>query len=78
MKTFLLTATAVITAAIAMAAPSEAGSRWHGDHYTYGHSNKRIVIDYTARYDDGYCYTKKIRKHNSWGNLVIKKLTICE
>lgn len=78
MKTFLLAATAVITAVIAMAAPSEAGSRWHDDRYSYGHSYKRIVIDYNPHYYDDDCYTKKIRKYNSWGKLVFKKITICE
>ena len=73
MKTFLLAATAVITAAIAMAVASEAGSSWRGYHYSYGHSSKRVVIDYNPRYDDGYCYTKKIRKHGNW-----KKITVCE
>lgn len=78
MKNLVLAAAVAAVAAISMAAPSEAGSRWHNDHYSYGHSGKRVVISYNTGYDYDYCYTKKVRKYNSWGKLVVKKITICE
>lgn len=78
MSKLIFAAAISATAAIAMAAPSEAGSRWHDDHYSYGHGHKRIVVKYSQGYDYDDCYTKKVYKYNSWGKLVVKKVVVCE
>ena len=76
MKKIILSTLVAITAAAAFAAPSQAGWRYHQNHY-YG-QDVRIVIDrdYGYRSDD-YCTVKKIKKYNKWGERVIKFVTIC-
>ena len=78
MSKLIFAAAISATAAFAMASPSEAGSRWHDNHYGYGHGNKRIVVKYSQGYDYDDCYTKKVYKYNSWGKLVVKKVVVCE
>ena len=73
MKNLILAAAVAATAAFALAAPSEAGSRRHNDKHSYHQNYKYFVYDYDQYYDEEYCYTKKVRKHGYW-----KKITICE
>ena len=83
MKKIILASTAAIIATLGFASASEAGWRHHNRHF----GGFNVVIDAGPRYvvddygyDDGYgeCYVKKTKRYNRYGELVIKKVRICD
>ena len=81
MNKIILASTAAIIATLGFASASEAGWRHHNRHF--GHFN--LVIDAGPRYvvddygyDGGDCYVKKTKRYNRYGELVIKKVQICD
>lgn len=79
MKKLLIAAAIAATAAVSLSAPSQAGYRHHGKFW--GHNNYGYVVQiqprYEARYEDDYCFVKKIRKFDRYGNLIVKRVTVC-
>lgn len=78
MKKFLIAAAAAVVATVSLSTVAEAGWRhrhhgWHG-HY-HGYWGPRIVIRPVV-YDD-YCFVKKVRRYDRWGNMYIKRIRIC-
>ena len=80
MTKIILASTAAIIATLSLATTSEAGWR-HRNHF--GAFN--VVIDAGPRYvvdDYGYdepdCYIRKTKRYNKYGELVIKKVQVCE
>ncbi|MCB1445244.1 MAG: hypothetical protein KDJ87_05430 [Rhizobiaceae bacterium] len=81
MTKIILTTTAAVIATLSFATASEAGWRHHN---RFGHFN--VVIDTGPSYvvDDGYgydepdCYVRKVKKINRYGELVIKKIQVCD
>jgi Ni/Co efflux regulator RcnB len=47
----------------------------HRDHWRH-HHNRRHVYRYD-RYDRDFCFVKKIRRYDDWGNVYIKRVRIC-
>jgi hypothetical protein len=79
MKKFLLASLIGITAATSLATASEAHHRWRHRHW-HGGPAFGIVIG-GPRYihaDADYCYVRKVRRYNRWGELVIRRVTICD
>ncbi len=79
MSKIILSTLVAITAVVAVAAPSQAGYRWHQNKY-YG-DDVRIVVqqdyqDYGVD-EDEYCHVKKVKKYNKWGERVVKFVTVC-
>ena len=81
MNKIILASAAAIIATLGFASASEAGWRHHNRHF--GHFN--LVIDAGPRYvvdDYGYdepdCYVRKVKKINRYGELVIKKVQVCD
>ena len=81
MNKIILASTAAIIATLGFASASEAGWRHHNRHF--GHFN--LVIDAGPRYvvddygyDGGDCYVKKSKRYNRYGELVIRKVRICD
>jgi hypothetical protein len=80
MRKFIISATVAAVAAISFAAPAYAGH--HGHHRHHGHYHGGFSIGF---YDGGYygghyepsCYVKKVKRWDRWGNLRIKRVTIC-
>jgi len=78
-KIILASATAII-ATLGFTSVSEAGWRHHNRHF--GHFSvvidapRYVVDDYG--YDAGDCYAKKTKRYNRYGELVIKKVQICD
>jgi len=80
MTKIILASTAAIIATLSLATTSEAGRR-HRNHF--GAFN--VVIDASPRYvveDYGYdepeCDVRKVKKINRYGELVIKKIQVCD
>ena len=83
MNKIILASTAALIATLGFASASEAGWRHHNRHF----GGFNVVIDAGPRYvvddygyDDGYgeCYVKKTKRYNRYGELVIKKVQICD
>jgi len=76
MKKFIIATVAAVVATLSLSSVAEAGWRhhngWHGHHNFWG---PRIVIRPVV-YDD-YCFVKKVRRYDDWGNLYIKRVRIC-
>ena len=82
MKKIILAAAATAIATLSFASISEAGYRWHHGHHFNGGINLVLdagpaYVDDDYGYDDESCYTKKIRKYNRYGELVIKRVRVC-
>ena len=75
MNKILLAGLVAVTAAVSFAAPSQAHHRWRHHHWA-PHYN--VIVDPYYGDDYGYsCYWKKIVKYNKWGNVVVKKVQVC-
>ena len=66
MRKFIMSATLATFAALSFAAPSQAG--YYGGHYGGG---------YYGGYYAPYCFIKKIRTYDYYGNLYIKRIRVC-
>ena len=80
MKKIILAATAAVVSTLSFASVSEAGWRHHnhfgGFNVVIDASPRYVVEDYG--YDEPQCYIKKTKRYNKWGELVVKKVQICD
>lgn len=79
MQKFIIGAIAALVATVSLASAAEAGWKWkhgnsHGWKSKHGHYNNYVVV--SPGYDD-YCFVKKIKKYDDWGNVYIKKVRVC-
>ena len=79
MKKLALGALAAIVATVSLSSVAEAGwRRHHGWHNGWHHGywgGPRIVIR-PAYYND-YCFVKKVRRYDDYGNVYVKRVRIC-
>jgi hypothetical protein len=81
MKKLALAALAALVATVSLSSVAEAGWRyrhngWHnGWHHGYW-GGPRIVIR-PAYYADNYCFVKKVRHYDDYGNVYVKRVRIC-
>jgi transposase len=79
MKKFIIGATAALIATVSIAASAEAGWKWkHGNNHgwKWKHGHHYGIKIYSPGYND-YCFVKKIKKYDDWGNVYIKKVRVC-
>ncbi|MDB5523352.1 MAG: hypothetical protein JWM58_1115 [Rhizobium sp.] len=79
MKKFAIAALATLVATVSLSTVAEAGWRrhhgWNGHHH--GHYNRfiyrapRVVV-----YND-YCFVKKVKHYDDYGNVYVKRVRIC-
>ena len=79
MKKFALGALAAIVATVSLSSVAEAGWRRHhgwnnGWHHGYW-GGPRIVIR-PAYYND-YCFVKKVREYDDYGNVYVRRVRVC-
>ena len=79
MKKFVVSALTALVAIVSLSSVAEAGWKWkhrhgwHGHHYR--HWGPRVVIR-PAYYGD-YCFIKKVRRYDDWGNMYVKRVRVC-
>ena len=86
MRTLIIACIVAVSTALSFAAPSQAGGYYGGgndgyygggysqvDHY-YGHKRRH----YKRTYYEPNCWIKKIRKYDHYGNLVVKRIRVCD
>jgi hypothetical protein len=76
MKKFALGALAAIVATVSLSSAAEAGWRyrhngWHGRYW-----GPVVVVSPRVVYND-YCYVKKVKRYDDWGNVYIKRVRVC-
>lgn len=79
MAKIILASTAAIIATLSLATTSQAGWRHHnhfGGFNVVIDAPRYVVDDYG--YDEPECYIKKTKRYNRYGELVIKKVQICD
>ena len=78
MKKFIIGATAALVATVSLASTADAGWRWkhrHGWHHR--HHWGVVVVSPRYVYND-YCFVKRVKRYDDWGNVYIKKVRICD
>ena len=75
MKTFVIGAAAALIASVSLASTAEAGhKKWHHHHHHHHHKYKIWI---GGHHHGGYCFIKKIKRYDDWGNLYIKRVRVC-
>jgi len=70
-----LSAVAATFAILSFAAPSQAGGFSIGFGHGWGHGA------YVTFYDDDDgpdCFWKKVKRYDKWGNLIVRKIRVCD
>lgn len=49
----------------------------HGNRRHHWRHNHRPRIVYRHHYRDDYCFVKKVRRYDDWGNVYIKRVRVC-
>ncbi|UVC08521.1 hypothetical protein IHQ71_25825 [Rhizobium sp. TH2] len=49
----------------------------HRDHNWRRHHNHGPRIVFRSHFRDDYCFVKKVRRYDDWGNVYIKRVRIC-
>lgn len=75
MKRLIIGACAALVATVSMAATAEAG--WKNRH-GWKRSNWGVVVVSPRYVYRDYCYVKKVKRYDDWGNLYIRKVRICD
>jgi hypothetical protein len=79
MKKFIIAATAALVATVSMAASAEAGWKWKHKHHHHGWKRHHWgVVVVNPGYHGDYCFVKKVKRYDDWGNVYIKKVRICD
>ena len=76
MKTMIIGAAAALIATVSLASTAEAGWKWrhhHHNHY-WKHRHHHGVYIYGHH---NYCFIKKVKRYDDWGNVYIKRIKMC-
>ena len=81
MKKLVFGALAALVATVSLSSVAEAGWKWkhNGWHNGWHHGywgGPRIIIR-PAYYNDDYCFVKKVKHLDDWGNVYVKRVRIC-
>ena len=75
MKKFIIAATAALVATVSMAATAEAG--WRYKHHGWKRAHWGVVVVSPRVVVRDYCFTKKVKYVDDWGNVYVKKVRVC-
>ena len=77
MKTFIIGSLAALVATVSLASTADAGWRWR-HHGGWRHHNHWGVVVVSPRYYGDYCFVKKIKRYDDWGNVYVERVRICD
>jgi hypothetical protein len=79
MKKFIIGGMAALVATVSLASAAEAGWRYkHGHRHGFHHRHHWGVVVVSPRYYGDYCFVKKVKRYDDWGNVYIKRVRICD
>ena len=73
-KTMIIGAAAALVATVSLASTAEAGWKWRHHHHRWHHGYHHGIYIYKPH---NYCFIKKVRRYDDWGNLYIKRIRVC-
>ena len=76
MKKFAIGALTALVATVSLASTADAG--WRHRHHGFHHNNHWGVVVVSPRIYTDYCFTKKVKRYDRWGNLYVKRIRICD
>jgi hypothetical protein len=76
MKKFIIGATAALIATVSLASAAEAGWKWKHRHNGWKRHHWGVVV-VSPRYYGDYCFVKKVKRYDDWGNVYIKRVRVC-
>lgn len=50
--------------------------KWKRHHWRHGHRHGPRVV-FRSHWRGDYCFVKKVRRYDDWGNMYIKRVRIC-
>lgn len=72
-KTMIIGAAAALVATVSLASTAEAHWRKHHHHHRHhGHHHGYYVYKH-----HNYCFIKKVKRYDDWGNVYIKRIRVC-
>jgi hypothetical protein len=78
MKKFAFAALAAVVATVSFSSVAEAGwryhHRWHGGVYF---APRFVVRPTRVVVYDNYCFVKKVRHYDDWGNMYVSRVRVC-
>lgn len=81
MRALIIASIVAVSAALSFAAPSQAGGfndSGCNDGYGGGYSQPHRRHEYKMAYYEPNCWIKKIRTYDYDGNLVVKRIRVCD
>jgi hypothetical protein len=77
MQKFAIAALTAIIATVSLSSVAEAGRRWrHHGGWHHRHWRPVVVVSPRVVYND-YCFVKKVKRYDDWGNVYIKRVRVC-
>ena len=77
MKKFIIGGMAALVATLSLASTADAGWRWRHHGWRHHHNWGVVVVGPRYVYND-YCFVKKVKRYDDWGNVYIKRVRICD
>jgi hypothetical protein len=79
MKKFIIGSLAALVATVSLASVAEAGWKYkHGHRHGWHNRHHGHHKFYPSYYGGDYCFVKKIKRYDDWGNVYIKRVRICD
>jgi hypothetical protein len=76
MKTMIIGAAAALIATVSLASTADAGWKWkkhhHNHHWKHRHHHGFYIYGHRS-----YCFIKKVKHYDDWGNVYIKRIRVC-
>jgi hypothetical protein len=78
MQKFIIGALAALVATVSLASTAEAGWRYKHRGHGWGHRHHGFVVVAPRYVYRDYCFVKKVKRYDDWGNVYIKRIRICD
>ena len=78
MKKFIIGGMAALVATVSLASTADAGWRFKHRHGFHNRHHWGVVVVSPRRVYSDYCFVKKVKRYDDWGNVYIKRVRICD
>ena len=75
-KQIVIGTCAALVATVSLASTAEAGWKYKHRH-GWKHRHHWGVVVVAPRYYGDYCFVKKVRRYDDWGNVYVKRVRVC-
>ena len=75
-KQIVIGTLAALVATVSLASTAEAGWRYKHRH-GWNHRHHWGVVVVAPRYYGDYCFVKRVKRYDDWGNVYVKRVRVC-